>query len=145
MQHAPWGNIYAVGEADIDNKVTILENIHLEIIKKHAPLRTFRVTRPATTWLTDEIKALMDNRDRYKNKFNENKREETNILFKEARNKVTHAIRDSKIKMFNEHINTKVKNPKQFHQALRNFNIVESGKQKKHDCLFNPTILNQYF
>ena len=59
---APWGNIEAVDDDDVDNKVTIFENIHKEIIDKHAPMRTFRVTRPATPWLTTEIKDLMDQR-----------------------------------------------------------------------------------
>ena len=44
MAIAPWGNIEAVDDDDIDNKVTIFENIHREIIDKHAPFRTFRVT-----------------------------------------------------------------------------------------------------
>ena len=74
MAAAPWGNIYAVDDDDVDNKVTIFENIHREIIDKHAPMRTFRVTRPATPWLTDEIKKIMDERDRYKNKFNKEKK-----------------------------------------------------------------------
>ena len=52
MENAPWGNINAVDDDDIDNQVTIFENIHKEIIDKHAPMRTFRVTRPATPWLT---------------------------------------------------------------------------------------------
>ena len=71
MEIAPWGNIEAVD--DVDNKVTIFENIHREIIDKHAPFRTFRVTRPASPWLTEEIKELMDDRNKYKNKFNMDK------------------------------------------------------------------------
>jgi hypothetical protein len=36
MEVAPWGNILAVADDDIDNKVTIFENIHRDIIDKHA-------------------------------------------------------------------------------------------------------------
>lgn len=145
MAAAPWGNIYAVDDDDVDNKVTIFENIHREIIDKHAPMRTFRVTRPATPWLTDEIKKIMDERDRYKNKFNKEKKTETEIIFKDLRNKVTHAIRQSKIKVFNDRINTKFKNPKVFHQALKNFTIVESKSNSGTECTIDPTILNQAF
>ena len=144
MSEAPWGNIRAVDEDDIDNKVTIFENIHREIIDKHAPLRTFRVTRPATPWLTEEIKALMDQRDLYKNKFNNEKNPMTEVLFKDLRNKVTHAIRQSKIRVFNENINTKIKNPKVFHKALKNFDIVESTNSN-NECTMDPTVLNQAF
>ena len=145
MAAAPWGNIYAVDDDDVDNKVTIFENIHREIIDKHAPMRTFRVTRPATPWLTDEIKKIMDERDRYKNKFNKEKKTETEIIFKDLRNKVTHAIRQSKIKVFNDRINTKFKNPKVFHQALKIFTIVESKSNSGTECTIDPTILNQAF
>ena len=144
MSIAPWGNIEAVDDDDIDNKVTIFENIHRDVIDKHAPFRTFRVTRPAAPWLTPEIKELMDDRDKYKNKFNKDKRPETEILFKDLRNKVTHAIRQQKIKCFNEKINTKFKDPKHFHQALKNFSVVES-KMNNSDCIINPTALNNAF
>ena len=145
MSVAPWGNIEAVEDNDIDNKVTIIENIYKELIDKHAPMRTFRVTRPATPWLTDKIKCLMDERDKYKNKFNKEKRPETEVIFKDLRNKVTHAIRQSKIKIFNERVNAKFKNPKHFHQALKNFNIVESKSNIGNECIFDPTTLNKAF
>ena len=144
MLNAPWGNINAVDNDDIDNKVTIFENIHREIINKHAPMRIFRVTRPATPWLTDEIKTLMDERDKHKNKFNKDKNPGTEVLFKDLRNRVTHAIRQSKIKVFNDKINTKIKNPKVFHQALKNFSIVESSNSN-NACTMDPTAINQVF
>ena len=145
MEIAPWGNILAVDDNDIDNKVTIFENIHREIIDKHAPYRTFRVTRPASPWLNDEIKNLMDNRDKYKNKFNKDKKPETEDIYKFLRNKVSYAIRTAKIKMFNENVNAKVKNAKQFHQALIFFSIVENNKNNSHICNFEPDLLNQSF
>ena len=145
MSLAPWGNIEAVEDDDIDNRVTIFENIHKEIIDKHAPFRTFRVTRPAAPWLTDEIKDLMDNRDKYKNKFNQDKNPNTDLLYKDLRNRVTHAIRKSKIKCFNDRINTKIKDPKQFHQALKTFSVVESKINNNDHCHINPSALNEAF
>ena len=144
MEMAPWGNILAVSDDDIDNKVTIFENIHRDIIDKHAPFRTFRVTRPAAPWLNEEIKKLMGDRDKYKNKFNKDKKEETEDIYKILRNKVSYAIRNAKIKMFNEKVNAKVKNAKQFHQALKNFNIVENNINN-NTCNFDPNVLNKGF
>ena len=86
MEFAPWGNILAVSDDDIDNKVTIFENIHKDIINKHAPFRTFRVTRPATPWLNEEITKLMGDRDKYKDKFNKDKKAETETIYKFLRN-----------------------------------------------------------
>ena len=144
METAPWGNILVVDENDIDNKVTIFENIHREIIDKHAPFRTFRVTRPATPWFNDEIKKLMDDRDKYKNKFNQDKKPETEEIYKILRNNVCQAIRREKIKTFNSKINTKIKDSKQFHAALKNFGIVESGCNNSN-CNIDPNLLNSSF
>ena len=145
MSIAPWGNIQAVEDDDVDNKVVIFENIHRDIIDRHAPFRTFRVTRPATPWMNDEIKELMDDRDKYKKKINKDKKPESELLYKDLRNKVTHAIRKSKLKCFNDRINTKIKDSKSFHQALKNFSIVESKINSHDQCSFNPTALNEAF
>ena len=145
MALAPWGNILAVDDDDIDNKVTIFENIHKEIIDRHAPFRTFRVTRPASPWLNDDIRKLMDDRDKYKNKFNLDKKSETEEIYKILRNNVTHEIRRAKIKIFNEKINCKIKNAKQFHTALKNFGVVESSCNNENYCNIDPNLLNSSF
>lgn len=145
MSLAPWGNIEAVDDNDIDNKVTIFENIHKEIINKHAPFRTFRVTRPAAPWLTQEITDLMDDRDKYKNKFNLDKNPLTELLFKDLRNKVSHSIRQAKIKTFENKINTKIKDPKVFHKALKTFSVVETSINSHDNCNINPSSLNDAF
>ena len=145
MEKAPWGNVLAVDEDDVDNKVTIFENIHRDIIDKLAPFRTFRVTRPASPWLNDEIRKLMDDRDKYKNKFNKDKKRETEEIYKTLRNNVSQAIRCEKIKTFNSKINAKFKNPKQFHSALKNFNVVETNMTNNHQCLIDPNLLNSTF
>ena len=145
MEKAPWGNILAVGDNDIDNKVTIFENIHKEVIDRHAPFRTFRVTRPASPWLSENIKKLMDDRDKYKNKFNLDKKPETEEIFKILRNNVCHEIRRAKIKIFNEKVNAKIKNAKQFHKALKNFGVVESSCNNEHICNIDPNLLNASF
>ena len=145
MENAPWGNILAVDDDDIDNKVTIFENIHRDIIDKHCPFRTFRVTRPATPWFSENIRNLMDERDKYKNKFNQDKKPETELIFKTLRNNVSHAVRQAKIKMFNDKINTKMKDSRQFHKALKNFNVVESSCNNENNCNFDPNLLNSSF
>ena len=144
MENAPWGNVLAVDENDIENKVTIFENIHRDIIDKHAPFRTFRVTRPASPWLNDDIRKLMDNRDKYKNKFNRDKKKETEEIYKTLRNNVSQAIRREKIKTFNTKINAKFKNPKHFHSALKNFGVVESSCNN-NQCVIDPNLLNTSF
>lgn len=145
IEKAPWGNILAVADDDIDNKVTIFENIYREIVNRHAPFKTFRVTRPSTPWFNDKIKKLMDVRDQYKNKFNLDKNSETEEIYKALRNKVSHSIRQEKIRVFNEKINAKIKNAKQFHKALKTFNVVESSNNGETTCNLDPNMLNSSF
>ena len=71
MLLAPWENVYAVEENDLDSKATIFENYFTSIIEKHAPLKTFTIKHPKAPWLTDDIKKHMDERDKQKNKFND--------------------------------------------------------------------------
>ena len=75
MDRAPWGNILTIDdsnqELNIDDKVTIVENIFREHIDKHAPLKEIIVKKPInSSWMTDEILSLMDTRDKYKNMYN---------------------------------------------------------------------------
>ena len=145
MEKAPWGNILAVDDDDIDNKVTIFENIHSNIINKHAPFRTFRVTRPASPWLNDNIRELMDKRDKYKNKLNIDNSPATQEIYNSLRNSVTHAIRAEKIKAFKDQINTKIKDSKHFSKALKSFGVVESTKNDQNHCNIDPNVLNSAF
>ena len=63
---APWGNIYSVPENDVDNQIVILENLFNNVLDDVAPVKTFRVTRPPSPWLTEDLKKLMDDRDKLK-------------------------------------------------------------------------------
>ena len=69
----------------------------------------------------------------------------TENVYHQLRNKVTHAIRKSKIKVFDEKINKKLKQPKQFHQALRTHNVVDSKTSPLNTIKILPDVLNQAF
>ena len=69
---APWGNINSVPQNDIDNQIVILENIFENVLDEVAPLKTFRVTRPPSPWLTEDLKKLMDDRDKLKAAYKKN-------------------------------------------------------------------------
>ena len=139
---APWGNLSAFEYSDLDNKITVIENIFRDIMDKHCPKVEMRVTHPSSSaWRTEDIKQLQNDRDRYYAKFKKMKKEEkekskqdpnfkskikiTENIYHQLRNKVTHAIRKSKIDVFDEKINKKLKQPKQFYHALRTHNIVD--------------------
>ena len=160
---APWENVYAVEEDELDKKATIFENIFNCVLDKHAPRRTFTVKHPKTPWLTSEIKNLMNQRDKQKNLFNSLKKKLSNIPdhtaehyslrhqlkqadqnFKTLRNSVNNAIRDSKLRTFNSEVNEKIKFSKKYHEALKRHNVVDS---KFNNCVCNidPNVLNEAF
>lgn len=163
IANAPWDNVYAVEENDLDSKATIFENYFVSIIEKHAPLKTFTVKHRKATWLTDDIKKHMDERDKQKNKFNNIKHKlkklpdwtpEHHILklqlnladnnYKTLRNMVNKEVRNAKIKTFNSEVNDKINFAKQYHSSLKQHNIVES-KFSEDTCNFDPNLLNQAF
>ena len=63
---APWENVYAVEDNELDKKATIFENVFNTVLDKHAPFRTFTVKHPKSPWLTTEIKNLMNEHDKLK-------------------------------------------------------------------------------
>ena len=69
----------------------------------------------------------------------------TENIYHQLRNKVTHTIRKSKIKVFDEKINKKLKQPKQFYNALKKHNVVESKGGSSHEITILPNILNNAF
>ena len=72
---APWGNLEVFDINDLDNKVTVFENIYRDIIDKHCPKVEIRVTHPSSSaWLTPEIKELQNDRDRYYSRFKKMKK-----------------------------------------------------------------------
>ena len=140
---AHWENVFAV--QDVNEKVTILENTINGLLDIFAPYKTFKITKPnSTPWLTDEIKQLMNKRDMFKHNFNltGNKTFESN--YKELRNRVTGMMRQSQKKMFNETINSKVKDSKDFYKTAKKLNII-SDKTTKVKVNFSAQTLNENF
>ena len=72
IAQADWVDVHTADDAN--EKAAIFEKNFSTILDKHAPFKTFRVTRPPSPWLTTEIQEEMDKRDRYKNKLNQQRK-----------------------------------------------------------------------
>ena len=139
----PWENILCVDS--IDDKVVILENLINGILDKFAPYRTFVVSnKSATPWITDEILEKMDQRDGCKESFNKTGDNKFWEAYKFLRNKVTSMMRASQKKVFNECINSKISNSKDFYSAAKKLHVVPD-KKCKSTFNFSPNALNQAF
>ena len=163
IQLAPWENVYAVRDDELDNKATIFENIFNTVLDNHAPFKTFTVKHPRSPWLTSDIKKIMNERDKSKNKLNSIKKKLSKVPestaehyslkyqlnqadehFKILRNRVNRAVRDAKINTFNSEVNEKLKFAKQYHDALKRHNVVDS-KFSDNTCTIDPNVLNEAF
>ena len=163
LNTTPFENIFAVEDFELDKKATIFENYFNSVLDRHAPYRTFTVTHPKAPWLTTEIKNLMSERDKQKNKFNSIKNKLSKIPdhtaehyslkyqlnqaeqnFKTLRNRVNRVIRDAKIQTFNSEVNEKIKFAKQYHDALKRHHVVDS-KFSENSCNIDPNVLNEAF
>ena len=87
---APWGNIYSVPPNDVDNQIVVLENLFNNVLDEVAPVKTFRVTRPPSPWLTEDLKKLMDDRDKLKAAYKKSFDPVLEAEYKDLRNIVTH-------------------------------------------------------
>lgn len=107
--------------ADIDSKVQIFNETILHLFEMHAPLKSIRVTKPKSPWLTDNVRLIMSLRDRAKVKFKASGREPDWIAYKELRNLTTAAIRAEKKAYLQYRLNDK--NSKSLYKALKQMNI----------------------
>ena len=82
--------IFSLYKYNVNDKVCVFENYVTELLNKHAPYRTFRITKKnSTPWISDEIKGMMNGRDSRKIKFNQTGNPTYFDDYKKIRNKVT--------------------------------------------------------
>ena len=140
---ANFENVYNV--VNLDDKVTIVENTINELLDNFAPYKTFTVTKKnSTPWLTDEIREVMNLRDMYKYNFNKTGNKDFEKKFKVLRNKVTGMMRQSQKKLFNDTINSKVKDSKDFYKTAKKLNII-SEKSNRAKINYSAEELNKTF
>ena len=140
---AMWENVLSVDS--VNDKVTVFENVFTELLDTFAPYKTFTIRKPnSTPWLTEEISEVMRERDSNKSHFNKT----GNILYHEKykflRNKVTSMMRQSQKNLFNNTINSKVKNGRDFYSAVKKLNVI-SDKKNKGSVNFPANTLNEAF
>ena len=139
----PWENILSADS--VDDKVVILENLINGILDNFAPYKTFVVSnKSATPWITDEILEKMDQRDGCKDSFNKTGETKYWEAYKFLRNKVTSMMRISQKKVFNDCINSKVSNSKDFYNAAKKLHVIPD-KKSKPNFKFSADALNKVF
>ena len=143
IEAANWENVYTV--ESLDDKVTILENTINDILDIYAPYHTFVIRKAdATPWITEEIMAKMNERDKLKITFNATGNKKYFSAYKVLKNKVTSMQRQSLKRVFNETINSKIKKPKDFYKAVNKLRVV-AEKATSGNFNFSADKLNSNF
>ena len=140
---ANFENVFNV--QNVNDKVNILENTINDLLDVFAPYKTFTITKQnSTPWITDEIRKVMNVRDMYKYNFNKTGNKVCEKKFKELRNKVTGMMRQAQKIMFNDTINSKVKDSRDFYKTAKKLNII-SDKSNRGKINFSAEDLNKTF
>ena len=143
LEAFPWEN--TLGVSYVNTKVCIFENYITELLDKHAPYRTFRITKKnSTPWISDEIKGMMNGRDSRKIKFNQTGNPIYFDDYKKIRNKVTKMRRKAFGSYIHKNLNSKIKKSKDFYKAARQLNIIPN-KKTRSPINFSANKLNKAF
>ena len=84
---APWQEVEKCDNAD--EAWNSWKSIFLEVLNKHAPVKTFRPRKNQLPWIDEDIRDLMRERDWVLHKYHKTKDRELWNVFKKMRNLVT--------------------------------------------------------
>jgi len=150
----PWIEILL--EKDTNSMLLKWKELFLNILNKHAPIQNKRLrTRQSVPWLTGDIKGLIQNRDKLKQKAISTNQEEVWEAYKSARNKVNIALRKSKTNYYRERIELQKDSPKEAWKTInsllgRSTNNTVINELKLNDVVVKSPeklaeTLNNYF
>ena len=116
MMAAPWQKVEKCDNAD--QAWNSWKSIFLEVLNKHAPVKTVRPRKNQLPWIDEDIRELMQERDWVLHKYHRTKDRELWNVFKRMRNQVTMNMRRAKREYYAAVCND-IKNPKKGWTALR--------------------------
>lgn len=134
-------NIFYIN--DVDDKVNYLNEKLTLLLDVHCPLKTVRITKAYSPWLTDNIKLLMKLRDKAKAKFKKEKSSGNWDYYKQLRNYTNHAIENEK-KAYFIHISKNCYS-RDLWKNLKLLNIKNHKKVSIPEHLKNVDNINNYF
>lgn len=130
---------------NVDEKIKFFNESLLNIYQVHAPIKTVKITKPKSPWITYNMRQMMKTRDRARNKYKTSKDERDFNFYKELRNQVKYALIREK-KAYLEFKIRNSNNSRKFWKELKALDI--SAKQKTvslPDHLSNIEQINNYF
>ena len=123
-------NWCSVKHDNVDKCIDDFEKLFLHIADKHAPMKTKRVCKVQSPWLTDDIIAMMRERDDLKRKAIRTSCDDTWDAYRTMRNRVNLEIKQSKKLFLSKGIKDSGKNSRKVWSHLRH---IVPGKNKSNN------------
>lgn len=123
----PFDNILYI--INIDEKVQYFNHLIVSLFDRHAPFKAIRCSKPKSPWLTDNIKFMINLRNRAKLKYRHSQNPHDYESYKSLRNLITKTINIEK-KVYLNHI-IKQNKSKLMWETLHNFNVYATKKKSQ--------------
>lgn len=138
-----WTQLNAIYFTDnIDSKLKLLNDTIIQVFDKYAPIRLIKLTKSPSPWLNDDIRKLMSNRDKAKERYKKSRTLEHWETYKHLRNQTTSVIRVEKKAYFKSV--TETRNSSIIWKSLNNLNLNKT-KVPIPPHLSNVNDINQFF
>ena len=128
LRQQPWGNVYRHGNPN--EMWGTWKSLLMNVIDRHAPLRTRRVSSKRSPWVTNELKHLMFNRDYLKKRAISSKDEKW-CEYRRARNQVNNEIKKAKRFYFTKNLDIHKGDMKRSWKLINELNSRNCKKAKK--------------
>ncbi|XP_020297639.1 uncharacterized protein LOC109862120 [Pseudomyrmex gracilis] len=136
-----WSRLLASN--DIEEKTALLYDFLNECLDKYAPWKIIHPKHLPAPWITNEIRNMMDKRNKQRRRWRRHKDEPSHTAYKSLRNEVQDMIRRAKQEYYMT-IFANIKDPSDAWKKLRQLGLVKSKKTDKM-ILFSTDELNTYF
>ncbi|XP_063914273.1 uncharacterized protein LOC135130782 [Zophobas morio] len=141
LSSIPWDNVFYF--PTIDEKLEFLTTNILLLFDIHAPLRTIRITKPKTPWLTDVLELILRERDLAYSNYKKHKTPGNWNKYKNLRNFALASLRREKkaylVNMCGQN------NSRQFWKSLNALHITRTKCLEIPSHLNNPDTINNFF
>lgn len=134
-----WDRVYSA--PCVDSKVQELNSYILKVFNKHAPLHPVRIKYPPSPWISAEVRAAMNKRDRAFCYFKKHRSDENWHLYKLARNRCNQMVRNAKRCYIHNIINNS--SPADVWKLLSKLNVVQPTDEGSRSI--SPNVLNDHF
>ena len=129
LRQQPWGNVYHHGNPN--EMWGTWKALLMNVIDKHAPLRTRRVSNKRSPWVTNDLKHLMFNRDYLKKRAISSRDPEKWCEYRHARNQVNNEIKKAKRLYFTKNLDIHKGDMKRSWKLINELNSRNFEKTKR--------------